>query len=436
VRIAFATLAAAGHYNPMTALARKVRERGHEVFFIGIPDCEPPVRVAGFEFRSFGERQFPAGSRRIWEAHLSRLHGLAGCRFTLEHLIQGFETVVREVPSVLHDARAEAVVADELLFGILIAAAQLHLPVIQIANALPAHQYDSIPLPVVDWPYRSGAFARLRNRAGYAVLRHFLKPFRAVVEQHCRRHGVPFDSRDPNAGLSNFARISQLPSAFDFPNAELPPWFHYTGPFHDGLGRAEVEFPWGKLTGEPLIYSSMGTIQNGDERVFRMIAEACSGLGYQVVLSLGENVASENVGPLAGNCVAVAYAPQLELLRRAALCITHAGLNTALESLAMGVPMVALPITNDQPGVAARIVYTRTGTALRYRRLNPVKLRRAVRQVLEDTRYRENARRVQTAIQAANGLERATDIIEAALSASKPVGIGLGQAEAGPHLQS
>src|SRR2546422_7887921 len=64
---------------------------------------------------------------------------------------------------------------------------------------------------------------------------------------------------------------------------------------------------------------------------------------------------------LAGEPIVVEFAPQLELLKRAALCITHAGLNTALECLSNGVPMVAIPITNDQPGVAARIEWTGTG---------------------------------------------------------------------------
>jgi UDP:flavonoid glycosyltransferase YjiC (YdhE family) len=58
---------------------------------------------------------------------------------------------------------------------------------------------------------------------------------------------------------------------------------------------------------------------------------------------------------LEGAPFVVPFAPQLELLRRAAITITHAGLNTALESLAQGVPMVAIPITNDQPGVASRL---------------------------------------------------------------------------------
>jgi zeaxanthin glucosyltransferase len=75
VRIAFSTLAAAGHLNPMTTLARKVRERGHEVFFVGFLDAEPAVRTAGIEFHPVAEREFPAGYRREREAQLSKLSG-------------------------------------------------------------------------------------------------------------------------------------------------------------------------------------------------------------------------------------------------------------------------------------------------------------------------------------------------------------------------
>jgi hypothetical protein len=57
----------------------------------------------------------------------------------------------------------------------------------------------------------------------------------------------------------------------------------------------------------------------------------------------------------------VNQAPQLPLLGRASLTVTHAGLNTVLESLAQGVPQVAIPVSYDQPGVAARIAHHGTG---------------------------------------------------------------------------
>jgi hypothetical protein len=76
-----------------------------------------------------------------------------------------------------------------------------------------------------------------------------------------------------SAGITSGLRyITQLPKEFDFEHPLLPPQFHYTGPFRDGKGRPNVDFPWDRMTGEPLIYVSMGTIMNGRADVFRTIA--------------------------------------------------------------------------------------------------------------------------------------------------------------------
>jgi UDP:flavonoid glycosyltransferase YjiC (YdhE family) len=53
-------------------------------------------------------------------------------------------------------------------------------------------------------------------------------------------------------------------------------------------GRSDPDFPWDRLTGEPLIYASMGTLQNGLEGVFSTIAQAVGErAGMQLVLSIG-----------------------------------------------------------------------------------------------------------------------------------------------------
>ena len=117
----------------------------------------------------------------------------------------------------------------------------------------------------------------------------------------------------------------------------------------------------------------------------------------------------------------VKYAPQLDLLQRASLVITHAGLNTALESLSYGVPMVAIPITDDQPGVAARIAWTGTGELIPPARLSAPALQAAVKQVLNTESYRHNAMRLQTAIAQTQGVHHAGDIVEQALLTRKVV---------------
>ena len=122
-----------------------------------------------------------------------------------------------------------------------------------------------------------------------------------------------------------------------------------------------------------------------------------------------------------GNPIVVGYAPQLELLPKAALTITHAGMNTTLESLSYGVPMVAIPITNDQPGVASRIVWTKTGEAISLEQVNVEKLHQAIKQVLTDNSCKENALKLQQANQRGGGVNKAADIIERVVATGKPV---------------
>ena len=100
------------------------------------------------------------------------------------------------------------------------------------------------------------------------------------------------------------------------------------------------------------------------------------------------------------------------MLKRSALCITHAGLNTTLEALTQGVPLVAIPVTNDQPGVAARIAYTKTGTFVPLKELTVPRLTLLIDRVLRNPEYRENANRLRQAIANTNGLEKAVDPVQ------------------------
>jgi zeaxanthin glucosyltransferase len=93
----------------------------------------------------------------------------------------------------------------------------------------------------------------------------------------------------------------------------------------------------------------MGTLVNGLKDVYRIILRAVSEFPkMQLVFSVGRNVDPRDLGPIPSNTIVVPVAPQIQLLKRAALCITHAGLNTTLEALAQGVPLVAIPIGYEQ----------------------------------------------------------------------------------------
>ena len=164
----------------------------------------------------------------------------------------------------------------------------------------------------------------------------------------------------------------------------------------------------------------MGTILNGRVDAFRTIVAALTkNKDLQLVLSVGDRVDPDQIGPAPNNAIIVKRAPQLELLKCASVCITHAGLNTLLESLAQGVPQVAIPVTLDQPGVAARIADKQTGVVTSLDKLTAEHLSTLLNEVLSNPTYRANARKLQKAIATANGLSVAADLIEESLGVTK-----------------
>jgi zeaxanthin glucosyltransferase len=123
---------------------------------------------------------------------------------------------------------------------------------------------------------------------------------------------------------------------------------------------------------------------------------------------------------IAGAPIVVPFAPQLELLRRATLTITHAGLNTALESLTQGVPMIAIPIANDQPGVASRLEWLGVAAVVPPARLSVPRLRACVGRMLGEPRYRAKAQYWKGKIARADRLAQAANIVEQAIAKRQP----------------
>src|SRR5262249_8182355 len=209
-----------------------------------------------------------------------------------------------------------------------------------------------------------GVAARLRNRLGNATAEWLFSGVLRTINRQRREWGLP-PTRGFNALFSGLAQVAQLPAALELPGRILPPHVHHSGPWIATAARAPVDFPWSRLDpARLLVYVSMGTLQNGLLRTFRMIAEGCAGLGLQLVISMGGGQDPALLRDLPGDPVVVGYAPQLELIRRSALTVSHGGLNTVLESLAEGVPTVVLPVTYDQPGGGARVEWSGGGRAI------------------------------------------------------------------------
>ncbi len=411
-----------GHLNPMTTLGRELKRRGHRVTVVARPDARRKAEAAGLGFAAIGAEEFPEGAIRASSEELGRLSGLRAIQFTAELLRRGAATILRDAPEVIRREQIDALLVDQVAQAGGTIGDRLGLPHVTVCNALAMNPDPMAPPGVLPWPYLPGRLGRVRNALGGTVLRWLALPIVKEIDRYRALHLLP-RLRGGLSASSGLAQIAQQPAFFDFPRSALPDCFHYTGPWHDEGSGEEIAFPWEKLDGRPLIYASMGTLQNRLEFIFQTIAAACAGLEVQLVISLGsrEQDADALAKKFAGSPIVVAFAPQLALLRRAALSITHAGLNTALESLSHGLPMVAIPITNDQPGVASRLAWLRVAEVVQPRQLTVPRLRAAVEKVLREPSYRNEARRRQEEIRQVNGVARAVDLAEEAFTTRRTV---------------
>jgi UDP:flavonoid glycosyltransferase YjiC (YdhE family) len=415
-RIGILSFSSPGHYYPLTALGRRLQARGHEVVYFQVADLERPIRAAGVQFRQIGQEAFPPGALRARDEEVSKLKGVAALRCGLRGIERKAMMLFRDAPAAIRDEGIDSLIVDQIEMAGGTVAEYLGLPFVSAAAALPVNLDTSVPPCTLPWSHRVGFGARLRNWAGNAVFEWIFSRVRGTINRQRRAWGLPA-VRGLNDTFSGLAQVAQLPPDLELPGRRLPPGFHHTGPWTDAAGREPVDFPYPRLDpSRRLVYASMGTLQNGILQTFRMMAEACADLDLQLVISLGGGQDPALLGDLSGDPIVVGYAPQLDLIRRSALTISHGGLNTALESVAEGVPMVVLPVAYDQPGVGARVEWSGVGRSIPVGRLTVDRLRDAVCNVLGNPAYRQRAGRLQSSIEAADGLNRAADVIEAAFA--------------------
>jgi zeaxanthin glucosyltransferase len=397
-----------GHLNPMTALARHLQARNHEVVFLYSPSANGLPCVPGDKNDDMNENR----------PEMSKLEGESALAFYCGVAANETKVIFKSLLNMVDTTGIEALIIDPIQFYVELGAMKLGIPYITVAPALYLDFFGHTPLAIYDWPHETTPEALVRNREGIVKFARFI--YNEGTKAYAQEAGLKIDWDDPSCVSSKLAYITQIPKAFDFENPLLPPPFHYTGPFHDGKGRPKLDFPWDRLTGEPLIYASMGTLMNGRADVFRtIVAGVAKHKGTQLVLSIGDQLDRKQIGPVPSNAIIVNQAPQLEVLKRTSVCISHAGLNTVLESLALGVPQVGIPITFDQPGVATRIAAKKTGVTMPFEKLTSDHLATLLGEVLNNDVYRENARKLQDVIAKTNGLSMAADLVEQSLGVTQ-----------------
>jgi len=407
----------------MCALALELQRRGHIVILFGVPDALAKVSSLNLTTLEIGTFDYPKGSIDSAYKTLGKLTGKAGLKFSIDFFRRETQMLFREAPQAIRKAKIDVLIIDQISSSIATVADYLDLPFVTVCNAMLINREPGVPPYSTHWAYSTTPWARLRNRLGNALVDFLTRDlWQEIVEQRRYWNLPPYKKRGD--AYSPLAQVCQLPEAFDFPREHLPEHFHYVGRFQDPSGTEPItfdntDFPFEQLNGKPLIYASLGTLQNQRPEIFECIAKSCLSLDVQLVISLG-NPKAQSI-ELPGNPIIVPFAPHQKLIERSTVVVTHAGMNTVLTALGCGVPLVAIPITNEQPGIASRLARTKAGKMLPLSKLSEITLRTAILEVLSESSYRNNAQQLQKIIQASGGVDKVADILETAAQTRQPV---------------
>lgn len=399
-----------GHINTVMPLVYELIARGHRVSFLGIADMMPKIASSPAGFININPA-LSAGASDTFLHGLRCSHGFKALYITMNWSLRYAEGFLVHAPMLLKMHAIDFLLVDQICLEGLLVAHFVNIPALTVCSALPLNQEPAISPVFLPMGYTRTLWRKILYATIHAMTPTYGIRYLLFLIKWQKR----FKLSGPIQICSPQGTICQMPEEFDFPRTKLPPHFLYTGPMHKSLGRPDYDFPWSRIAQKKVVYVSLGTLHSSIS-LYTLIARTAQDFPFFFVMAVGELVSHPDLSHLPSNLVVVKSAPQLEILKQCLLMITHAGLNSTLEALSEGVPLVCLPITNDQPGVAARVVWNKCGVALRLNKITPSALKNAIQVVLNDNVYATNARRLQKAIKNCGGVSRAASLVEELLA--------------------
>jgi UDP:flavonoid glycosyltransferase YjiC (YdhE family) len=469
-RVLLSTIQAPGHVNQALAVAMRLRDRGHGVWFHARPEFAGHAAAAGVTFVPMEH----ALSRVPWATE----EGLEAAREELSTLIQTQKEhragrrlplllrVARRLDRTLNRGRGQAIatrVSGAIAAGIASAELMYIRPMIGLLHdyraildrfpadvllvdgsclgAMALHEQGGppwatlgvVPLPLTSPelpPFNSGLppATTALGRACYGILHRFWtrvgdQPAKAVLDRERERVGLP--PLPPNTKLSDylvspFLHLQGTVPAFEYPRRALPPQVHFVGPFLPARPAA-IDLPswWPDLDdARAVVLVTQGTVHTDPKN---LVLPALRGLADEDVLVVVTTPHRDALEPLPSNARVAPYIPYEALLPRVDVLVTNGGYTGVQMALAHGIPVVVAGTRGDELHNGALVSWLGAGCNLWTDRPTPELLTAAVRRALRDPTFRGNARRLQMEYAQYDGPTTAARLVEQLVRTGRPV---------------
>lgn len=415
MRILICTTDGGGNVPPTIAISRALLERGHEVRVLCGPYFPMQQRSAAMEakFADAGiEVVYP--SQETWAEGAGTIPDVSAIPEHLEMSRTMSLWMPVAVPwaaqatQQIKEYRPDLVVTDLTLPGAGIAAEAAGVPAVMLETTVPVHRvHPGLPVPGRGGPPGDDGPERIEE---------FEKLSRDVSMTHLnaarQRVGLPPDE-NPWAWEDRTRKLVILSShAFDFAATSYPDNYVYTGSARPAPPTGEWHSPWpDDLTPTVLVSGTTTGLSGLWYGAFQGSANALIELGIRGLVTVGP--LDPQMLPQSDILEYRAFVPHSDVLPHTAAMVTQCGHGSTIAALRHGVPLVCAPLFADQPDIAARVVHHGAGVRLSTRS-SAAEYRDAIREVVNDPKYREAARSLGEKMADEDGIHEAANQIESA----------------------
>jgi MGT family glycosyltransferase len=390
-KITYVGLPAHGHTNPILPIMNQLVEHGHHVLFYNSEEFREKVESTGVDFRPY---DYDVPSTQDVSKRMTGMIQASLFFIELSYPLTTF--MITEIER----ERPDLIIYDSTCMWGYICARKHNIPSV-----------CTITHFVLDG---------LMRYLGMSVLSRYILttiPHLPKIIRWRKQMNQSF-GRDAG-GITEYADLNIVFTSEDFhpPNTFIDTRFKFVGASIDAR---EGSFPFEALTTSTIIYISLGTINHLNLDFYHKVFEAYEECPAQFILSVGHHTDIETLGDIPKNFIVRNFVPQLEILQRATVFITHGGMNSVHEGLYYGVPEVVIPQQMEQYVNGKRVADVGTGVLLGtqypYGQVTIAELRSALDTVLSDPSYIENARHYGQTLKTAGGFKQAVHLIEECLS--------------------